>query len=380
MAAINNSTTSKPTALVMLVTLFFMISKTVVYATDITVSGNGSESINTAVVAQTDTTEVSQSNDAAVSTTVSQNANTGSNSLSGENGSVSSIQTGNIATTSQIDTSVNQNTAQTECCTSPSQSSTEISGNGSESNNTSQVSETNNIQLTQQNNATIKNTVSGTANTGGNTSKNNSGSVTITTGDITTSVSVSNISNSSVAHMPSQVYDFLSSITSNGSDSLNTSQFKYVKNRVLIQNNTANYGNTISVDANTGGNSAAETNGIIEILTGDIWMNVTITNEANTNTLDVICKDVPDDPPVTPTPTENQTSGVGGTSAGQITESAASTEYHGNGGPSIYGLSDTSGTHIPLMPFFYTFLLVGAGLLISGIKPYSLRVTITLNY
>lgn len=164
-----------------------------------------------------------------------------------------------------------------------------ISGNGSSSD--SQITTTVNSTTTieQSNQANIQNDVQLNANTGENsTSDNTNADTQIQTGDINTQVSTENSANISTVSLdccpdvPSTI-----TITGNGSDSQNSvdlnqnsdTQIDIVQN-TYIQNN-------VSGSANTGGNRASDNSGgNTTITTGNINVNLNVENK-NINSANV---------------------------------------------------------------------------------------------
>src|SRR5437899_953246 len=97
-----------------------------------------------------------------------------------------------------------------------------ISGNGADSTNRVSVNSTNTTTVTQTNSANISNRVSVVSNTGGNqANKNTGGDVSITTGDVSSSVTIKNLANVNFARVVScgcvQNVDIV--ISGNGADS-----------------------------------------------------------------------------------------------------------------------------------------------------------------
>src|SRR3990167_7594248 len=76
----------------------------------------------------------------------------------------------------------------------------EISGNGSDSDNTVSVEQTNKTEVNQNNTANISNNVNVSSNTGDNKAEDNTGGdVSIDTGDSSANVTVTNSANSNQA-------------------------------------------------------------------------------------------------------------------------------------------------------------------------------------
>ena len=84
--------------------------------TTIILSGNGTGSGNTATVAVTQSTFVTQSNNADVTNVVNADADTGGNKASDNTGGDVSIKTGDSDVTVDIKNTLNQNSASVDCC------------------------------------------------------------------------------------------------------------------------------------------------------------------------------------------------------------------------------------------------------------------------
>lgn len=162
----------------------------------------------------------------------------------------------------------------------------EISGNGSDSDNTVAVQQTNTTVVTQTNTANISNNIDIDANTGDNSAEDNTGGdVSIDTGDASATVGVSTTANSNQADVSGCCAgDTSIKVSGNGSDSDNKVGLKTTNNTVVTQNNDANISNDVDVDLDTGGNDAEDnTGGNVAIDTGDADATVTISNQANAN-------------------------------------------------------------------------------------------------
>ncbi|QQS38695.1 hypothetical protein IPM62_04910 [Candidatus Woesebacteria bacterium] len=75
-------------------------------------------------------------------------------------------------------------------------------------------------------------------------------------------------------------------ITGNGSDTNNEVNIQVENNQNVVQTNTANIDNNIHIDSNTGGNTASENGGEVEIVTGDTSQTVVVENNTNTSLVD----------------------------------------------------------------------------------------------
>src|SRR4030042_3886734 len=171
------------TVLSLLLVIFLGPVQTV-YAIEIVISGNGSESVNEVTTQVTTQTEVLQTNEASVQNTVNIDANTGSNSSSENTGGDTSIQTGDIKVNTEIATSANSSSVETPCCDTNPKTDIIISGNGDNTQNSVNVTKVQETTIYVNQDAKINNVVNGQANTGGNQVFDNGGSVRIETGDI----------------------------------------------------------------------------------------------------------------------------------------------------------------------------------------------------
>lgn len=162
----------------------------------------------------------------------------------------------------------------------------EISGNGSDSDNTVSVEQSNNTQVTQNNTANISNNVNVSSNTGDNEAEDNTGGdVSIETGDSSANVTVSNSANSNQASVNGCCpTDTSVKIAGNGTKSDNDATVKTKNEANVNQDNYAKIKNNVDVDNNTGDNKAEDnTWGDVAIETGDADATVTIANAANAN-------------------------------------------------------------------------------------------------
>jgi len=157
----------------------------------------------------------------------------------------------------------------------------EISGNGSDSDNTVDVSTSNNTAVVQNNEAHVNNNIKVESNTGENTADDNTGGdVEIETGDADTEVNVSNSLNSNQASVDCcNEGDTEVKISGNGSDSDNDVKLNQTngKDSGVFQTNKANVNNKVDVDSDTGDNDADDnTGGNVTIKTGDASTTVNV--------------------------------------------------------------------------------------------------------
>lgn len=264
-------------------------------STTIEISGNGAGSDNAAAVQSTNTTVVSQSNQANVNNNVSTNANTGDNKANYNTGGNVGIQTGDAKVDVNVANDLNKNMAEVGCC-NVGDTNVKISGNGAKSNNEVGLVNSNTNAVSQSNDANVNNRVNVDANTGDNKAGlNTGGDVVIRTGDAKVDVDVATMANvnSAViggglgsAHRPSASFV----ITGNGAGSDNKIAAALVNTNTVSQENDADVNNKVDVDSETGDNEANfNTGGDVVILTGDAHTNVDVDNAVNFNFADVDC-------------------------------------------------------------------------------------------
>ena len=166
----------------------------------------------------------------------------------------------------------------------------EISGNGSDSDNTVEVTQTNVTTVNQSNTANISNNIDVDADTGDNDAEDNTGGdVSINTGDASATVGVSNTANSNQASVSGCCPDDVTlKIKDNGTDYGNNDENKIKFNstnvNTLTQTNSAYIDNDVDVDLDTGDNDANDnTGGDVSVETGDADATVTVDNQLNAN-------------------------------------------------------------------------------------------------
>ncbi|HWA51867.1 MAG TPA: hypothetical protein VG895_02350 [Patescibacteria group bacterium] len=279
-------------------------SVTPAFADTITISGNGSDSNNNANVSVTQTTQVSQSNSATISNNVSSSANSGDNNASHNTGGDASVDTGNAKTNVTVNNAVNSNVANvSNCGCSTGDLDVNVTGNGDKSQNTANTQVKNQTELTQTNSADVNNNVKNvSANSGDNhASDNTGGSVSVSTGNATTNVSVTTNANQNVAQVGNGDGSTGSTdsviISGNGSDSHNKVNLGLTDWVVLGQTNSASVDNNVYAKSNTGKNTADDNTGgqtdpwggDVTIDTGNAVTNVSADTAVNFNDANVGC-------------------------------------------------------------------------------------------
>ncbi|MEN9407859.1 MAG: hypothetical protein RLZZ455_1075 [Candidatus Parcubacteria bacterium] len=344
----------------------------VIFAEEIVISGNGSESAN-AVSSTTQTeTAVQQSNQSETTNTVSGTSETGSNEASKNTGDTA-IQTGNTESSVGVTNQGNISSVDTSSCCQTGEKTITVSGNGDNSTNTVDANHTATVTTTVHQNATITNTITGTANTGGNKANNNGGDAVIITGNIFHKETVMNgpinISSISVG-LPSKGY--MVKVNGNGAGSVNTTNISENISHLSYVTNTTTIINNSFWDLITGNNTASGNNGDVTIKTGDIVSVVSITNKANESVIkDECCKNPSETPAPTPTPKDenkpgNNNGGGSGGGSGSSNGSSSST------GPSGGHILPITGTNWIMLALFGNIAMLFLGVVLrlrSGRSP-----------
>lgn len=293
------------TALSLLNLTFFLASFPYVAHAEIQVeiSGNGDNSQNSITTSESNQQETTQSNSAEVTNSIDQSATTGNNETSNNVGD-SSIITGSVDTTTDVTNNLNSSVVVSEPCCNGNLDLL-ISGNGENSQNTISSSVSVTTQVNINNTATISNTIAARADTGSNNAGGNTGSVSITTGNINADVVLVNSSNHSFEKLSFGMgLDTTIKIAGNGENSINDVSLRIFDSLLLVRNNQADISNNVVLDLNTGNNTVNDTVGDVTIKTGDIDAAIAIINDPiNTGgTIITCCEKEDEEPPVTPPP------------------------------------------------------------------------------
>lgn len=348
-----------------------------VYALEITVSGNGSESTSSVTTQQTQTVQVVQDNQADVNNNVDAQATTGGNEVNDNTGGSTSLETGDVDIKADIENSANTSVVASNCCQGQADSVT-VSGNGSDSNNQVTTSSIGGTTINVDQNANINNNVNINADTGNNEASDNTGNTSIDTGNITVKGIVNNgpVNTSSVSVAAGPAGTDIK-ITGNGSGSDNIVRIDNNYDQSVSVDNNANINNVVDFYLNTGKNTASGNNGDVSISTGNIILDFFLNNgPVNTNIVEIDCcgqadpDDRPDDGDKDNGDDEEDGDDNGGNgedkngdgdgdNGGELLAEAASDEAVGGNG-AILGLSDTSsGTGID---YLFWFGLLGLAL------------------
>lgn len=343
---------------------------TLARADEFIITGNGDGSDNQITATDTSTTNVTQTSSADVTNNVDTSATTGENQVNSNTGDAS-ITTGDIHEDIAIENTLNSSSVETPCC--PSDTTLDISGNGSNSQNTIDLTtnDTNTIEVNQT--ADITNNVAGSANTGDNQANSNGGNVKIETGSIWAgSVTTNGPVNFFSVTSGVGVGNLFAGISGNGSGSANNILASFGFGNNVYVNNDFDVNNDVSWDLNTGRNTANGNMGDVSIRTGDIFLNVLIENIANLGKVVVDCCDEPEEPddPGEP-PCDSCEPGEGGqppTGGENPPESKGTTPVgppSAGGGPSILGLSDTSSPGAQALLFLVGLIMIAGGLALT---------------
>lgn len=334
---------------IIIVSIFSFTSKTQAEELSITDNGSGSQNI---VTSQTSSnTQVQQSNTTSVQNTVQSSSNTGENNASDNTGGKTRIQTGDTDSATHISNdAINTNISKNQTCNCPNTSTdVKISGNGSNSQNTADVSQTTTHQINQTNSVSVTNTTHVNADTGNNTASNNSGTTLIETGAIHSNIDIQNSRiNFSIDNQSETVSNQTIKIAGNGANSINDVVSHLNNSNQTFSSNFATIVNNAVQNLNTGSNFAQGNNGSVAITTGNILSSVNIVNEdINTNITNHTCACN-----VTPPGPEKPVSPVGGVPPQQPTPSTPSTAVGGGPGGGSGGSSGGSvlGTTTGILP------------------------------
>lgn len=331
----------------------------------VTVNGNGSGSNSQVQVQSQNSTSVTQNNNATVNNNTNSTANSGNNTASNNAGGAdTTVKTGDTQSTTNINNqNINSNTATSGCGCQNSSTDVTVTGNGANSTNLVNTTNSTNTTLNQNNIAKINNNIDVNENTGENTASFNSGTSSITTGNIYASTTVNNKNiNNSFYDGPGAVDDNISmKISGNGAGSFNNAIVNDSASVVITNNNTADILNNVEHNLNTGGNKTLGNLGDSAIVTGGIVSNVSINNEnINSNFAKVSCEcgdgENPPTPPTPPTPPATPP-GDGGNST--VQSASGSSSSSGSSGPAAGEVLPATGapwTFFATLILFFVFL------------------------
>lgn len=290
------------------------------------VSGNGEGTSNSVSVESSQNTTVTQNNTANVANDVSQEANSGGNTISDTTGGDASITTGNVTENTQVSNNLNSSEIAVVCCSENAINIT-VSGNGGNSVSTVNTQVTGNTTINVTQIANVDNNINLKGNTGENTIASTTGKATIDTGNIKARGNLTNKVNQAEVKVGKGAWDITIINKDNGDDSVNVIYLDFINNLTLNKTHLADINNQIYADLNTGRNHILDTLGDMTIRTGDIDFSFNVKNgPINTSDDEVICCEdgeipeppddghggPPDGSPPPPAPTPAPTNGKDG--------------------------------------------------------------------
>lgn len=353
-----------------------LLLPTSAYATTLEIVDNGSTSQNSVQISSQNTTGISQSNDATISNSVNNQANSGSNTASSNTDASSNINTGNVDQSNSVENKLNQSSAQVKDCGCNTNTSAEVSGNAEESQNNIKATSDNHISTEINQSANVSNNSLSQLNSGNNTSSDSTGAqISIHTGDIKVNTGVVNDLNASATSIDPGSVTSETSISGNGVGSVNSVVVSTHNRNTVVINNLALIDNLMRIMANTGDNYSDSNIGRVSIITGDIILSTLLKNAANRNLLSIDCgcvSEPPTTPPVTPPLTPPQVfsspPGQGGISeppivaTAEVTPTSLNSPSPGIGGQAL-GLA--TGEILPATGSFLLWLTAFAILLLA---------------
>jgi len=166
-----------------------------------------------------------------------------------------------------------------------------VSGNGADSTSKVKVKNVKKSKVKQSNTANVTNAIGVSQNTGGNkANKNTGGDVTVTSGNATATVDVTNTTGGNFLAWDSNcgcmVPENTVDISGNGADSYNKVKVVNYDSTKVMQSNSATIVNSITVSQTTGDNKANKnTNGSVDVTSGDTDAHITVDNMTGDNVL-----------------------------------------------------------------------------------------------
>lgn len=264
--------------------------------TTLQTTGNGAGSTNTVTASSNNSSTLVQNNSANVTNTVTSNSNTGNNTSDENTGGNVTVDTGNAMSTTTIQNRLNANVANmgsVGCNCNNANTSVTVDGNGADSQNRTNVQNSNTTSAFQTNTADVTNTVSNNDQTGNNTAnRNTGGDVLVLTGHALSNTTINTAANANVADFSGGSSNGGGSsdvlIKGNGFGSSNNVDLTSNNSATVVQDNLANIRNLVNSDLNTGRNQANEnTGGNTTVDTGDAMSNVGLSTNANFNSADL---------------------------------------------------------------------------------------------
>lgn len=352
---------------VFLLFLYSYVVCPLIKAEELVISDNGPGSTSEINLQSETQTTVEQINTASTYNLVTTETTSGENSASDNTGGNTNIQTGDVSTETYLDNQINSSLVQdSSCCQSPEDVT--ISQNGTESDNTISLDQSNTSIASINQTVKITNTIQGYVNTGGNTTDDNTGgSVSISSGDVKVFTNIVNGPlNITSVKIPSGINGVISKVYGNGSGSFNTITAGISNDPKVFIRNSSEIENFVVWDLNTGRNEASgNSGGDVTIKTGDIDLATFIKNFANISGVLVSCCQLAEPP--------NHVGGPSGDGENPSQSLSSSDNFGGSlipagaeagaGGPGLLGLSDTSGGELES-----TLFILGLAMLAIGMK------------
>lgn len=264
---------------------------------EVEISGNTNYGDNTANVAGSQQTIVSQNNEADVDNNIYSSAKTGYNDTNRNAGGDVEVTTGNAEVTTEVTTVANTNSARIDGGEGGTVSA-RITGNTNDGDNDLGLALSASTWISQENDADVDNDIDSYAKTGDNDADHNAmGSVMIDTGNAKVSTEVVNALNSNSTLVEggegSSVDAVIAGNTNDGDNDILLALSALLS---VAQENEGDLDNDIYAKADTGDNDANHNaGGEVEISTGNATVDIMVDNMMNFNVAEVECDCLFDD-------------------------------------------------------------------------------------
>lgn len=331
-----------------------------VAALELVVSQNGAGSTSEVAVEEVDAVVVQQTNDTSVETVIDVTQHTGDNVIDGSTGSESTIVTGDIVEDISIEHEVNESSVDVSDCCGNDETQILIVGNGKQSTNSVSANSSNVVNVVVTQTSSIEQTYKSESSTGGNTIKDTSGGdAHIETGDIDAQLSIETKQNSAHVEVDccSDAGTFIK-IANNGDGSINRVVSVNTNVFDILISQSQKLVTALLADYDTGNNYLSNvTGGTQTIITGDIAVAASVSDEGSTSTVEVTdssdhsCdpntppsdNDSPEDPVIVPPIGGGTRGGNGGGSGGDAGGTGSdNTSSPGSGiGGSVLGMAQS---------------------------------------
>ncbi|MBM4402275.1 MAG: hypothetical protein FJ044_03460, partial [Candidatus Cloacimonetes bacterium] len=278
-------------------------------------SQNGASSVNNVETKTSETTAIDSKNQAEVKNNFAVASKTGDNNANYTTDGNASVQTGDANTTINVINFANSNGVEVAVKEfnilddqsgdinldfSDARKASANTNNGANSTNQSAIDDTGTLIIVNENNANAENKIVVNSDTGGNNVNfTTGGDAQITTGDANIVVNVINFFNNNLTAVGEVVVGVVNIFgnlvgnlilpgnainLNNGAGSTNSATITQETSGTIIQSNVADITNNIEIAANTGNNNASyNTDGNVDITTGQTNLNVSTTTVANEN-------------------------------------------------------------------------------------------------